>query len=182
MNLYKLTEEIKLAEKMVEDWAEAHEGDITDCPMDKILDKLQMDSDEKALNCGIWYKNLIAEAEALKDEMDKLAIRRKTLVNKAESLKKYVQDFLPKGTKLKNSKCVIGWRKSTKISIPSELKPEFVKGILKTMIVKTKEEFKLKACADYIKTKGKLVIECGEGDDKFCYEIKSIEGQNVQIK
>lgn len=182
MNLYELSEEIKIAEQAIEDYAESNEGDITNCPMNGILDRLEVDRDEKALNCGIWYKNIISQSKAIALEMKSLAARKKTLDNKAERIKDYVQDLLPKGLKLENSKCKLGWRKSQTVSIPSELKPEFVKGTMKIKIIKVEEKFDKTACKQYIKDFGKLVVESGEGEDKFGYHIRLLDKQNVQIK
>ena len=48
---------------------------------------LQMDRDAKIENMALWYKDLMADAKAIKEEADTLNERRKALENKAERLK-----------------------------------------------------------------------------------------------
>ena len=51
---------------------------------------LQMDRDAKIENMALWYKDLMADAKAIKEEADTLNERRKALENKAERLKSYL--------------------------------------------------------------------------------------------
>ena len=58
MNLYQINEEI---EKCID----TETGEILDL---EALDKLAMERDTKIENLACWYKNLMADAEALKAE------------------------------------------------------------------------------------------------------------------
>ena len=78
------------------------------------LEQLQMDRDAKLKNCVFYYKNLIAEAEALKAEKLKLARRQAIAEKKAERMKQYL-DFCLDGEEFKPSDDVrvrISYRKS----------------------------------------------------------------------
>lgn len=59
-------------------------GEIED---EKRFDELQMERMQKVENIGCFYKNLVAEAKAMKDEEANLAQRRKAVENKAERVK-----------------------------------------------------------------------------------------------
>lgn len=48
---------------------------------------LQMEREAKIENMALWYKDLTAEAKAIREEEKALAERRKSAENKAERLK-----------------------------------------------------------------------------------------------
>lgn len=54
------------------------------------LDALRMEREEKIENVACWVKNLIAEADAIKDEEINLAKRRKAAETKAANLKAWL--------------------------------------------------------------------------------------------
>jgi len=62
------------------------------------LDQLQMDRDQKLKNCVYYYKNMKAEADALKAEKMRLAKRQSIAEHKAERMKQYL-DFCLHGEK-----------------------------------------------------------------------------------
>ena len=73
------------------------------------LEALQMERDRKIHNVACWYKELNAEAEAIKSEKQKLAKRQQVCENKAESLKKYLA-FVLGGEKFKDGAVSISYR------------------------------------------------------------------------
>ena len=88
-------------------------GEIIDA--DKLND-LQIAKDEKLENLALWYKDLIAEANALKEEKEAFAEREKVANNKAESIKNYLS-FVLNGENFKTTKCALSFRKSEKTVI-----------------------------------------------------------------
>lgn len=75
------------------------------------LAELEMAKEEKLENCALYYKGLVAEAEAIKAEEHKLAQRRQSAERKAERMRGYMETYA-KGENLKTPRVVIGWRKS----------------------------------------------------------------------
>ena len=93
-------------------------GEVTD--MDALLD-LQMAREEKIENLCLWYKDLSAEAKALKEEADNLNNRRIVTERKADRLADTIK-YLLNGEKFKTARCVVNFRKSSKVQVS----PEFV--------------------------------------------------------
>lgn len=83
------------------------------------LEQLGMQREEKLENLALFYKNLSAEAEALKAEKMRLAARQAAAEKKAEGIKKYIEASMDSagGEKIKTSKVAIGWRKSESVQI-----------------------------------------------------------------
>lgn len=117
-SLYEINEEI---EKCVD----PETGEIID---PEKLEALQMAFEEKVEGIACWIKNLKADAKALKEEKDALYARQKAAENKAESLTKYLYQFLD-GRKFKSAKASISYRTSTSIEVldMAELPEEFKK-------------------------------------------------------
>lgn len=117
-------------------------GEIIDCEK---LDALQMERDSKLDNLACWYKQLTAEAEAIKVEKTALAERQKSKENQAERLKSYLSDML-NGQKFETPHVVISWRKSESINVLDEtaIADDFVEIIQSRKIDKTaiREAFK----------------------------------------
>ena len=91
-------------------------GEIKDY---EAFEELQMQREEKIENTALWYKNLVAESQAIREEEKALAERRKSLENKAESLKNFVNRTL-NGNKFSTSKVAISYRKSTAVEVDDE--------------------------------------------------------------
>lgn len=87
-------------------------GEIID---EEKLTALNMEREKKISNVACWIKDLKAEAEALKVEKQNLAKRQQTCENKVESLKRWLAIAL-NGAKYKDSKCSVGYRKSTSVN------------------------------------------------------------------
>lgn len=80
------------------------------------FEQLNMEIDKKIEGLCLWVKNLDAEAAAIKEEVDSLKERQKRKQNKAESIRKYLQDFL-KGRTFETPRVAISYRKSTSLEI-----------------------------------------------------------------
>lgn len=108
------------------------EGDQTE---DGVLDALEAAlaeiedaRDEKAVRIACLVKNLRADAEAIKAEKQRLQKRQMAAEKTADRLSRYLEQFLPPGTKLKDARAVIGWRKSEAVVCgvdPKQLPEEF---------------------------------------------------------
>ena len=88
-------------------------GEIKDY---EAFEELQMQKEEKIENTALWYKNLVAESKAIREEEKALAERRKSLENKAEQLKTYINRAL-QGNKFATPKVAISYRKSTAVEV-----------------------------------------------------------------
>ena len=80
---------------------------------------LQMERDAKIENMALWYKDLSAEAKAIREEEKNLAERRKSAESKAERLKGYLDTALA-GESYKSAKVAVTYRKSTAVDIADE--------------------------------------------------------------
>ena len=105
MNLYEINEQ--LLGCIDED------GEIADFEM---FNQLQLERSEKIENIALWIKNLLAEAEAIKTEKEKLADREKRAKAKAEKLKLYLGDVL-EGQKFTSPRVAISYRTSKSVEI-----------------------------------------------------------------
>lgn len=130
---------------------------------EEMLKELSMEFNEKVENIALWIKDLLAEAKAIKEEKDNLAMRQKACENKAESLKKYLAGALG-GEKFKTSRVNISYRKSESVEVTdmSLLDDDYFKYADPTV---DKAKVK-KALKDGINLKG----------------VKLVENQNIQIK
>lgn len=83
------------------------------------LEALECERSAKIENILLWIKNLKAEAEAVKNEKMNLAKRQQTLENKADSLEKFIANYLG-GNKFETPKAVATFRKSTSVDVNLE--------------------------------------------------------------
>lgn len=88
-------------------------GEIED---EKRYDELQMERSQKIENIGLYFKNLNAEAKAIKDEEAALAQRRKAVENKAERIKALLAYAL-KGEKFESPKVRCSYRKAKSVTV-----------------------------------------------------------------
>lgn len=153
MNLFQIDEEIMKCVDM-------ETGEIIDAAR---LDALQMDRDTKIENIACWIKNLLSDAEALKSQKQDFADRQKAAENKAESLKKYLSNYLA-GQKFSTDKVAISFRKTTSVNV--------------TDMAKIPEKYLKYAEPTADKTAIKNAIKAGE--DIAGAEI--VEGQSISIK
>ena len=114
MKLYEINEQIMAC-------IDSETGELID---PEKLNELQLAKDEKLENLTLWYKDLIAEANALKEEKDAFAAREKAAKNKAESIKNYLS-YVLNGEGFKTTKCAVSFRKSEKTVVDDfDLLPE----------------------------------------------------------
>lgn len=106
MNLYEINEAIM-------NCIDEETGEVVDI---EALNNLSMERDSKIENLALWYKNLMADAEALKTEKNAFAEREKSAKSKAESIKRYLSSVL-QGEKFTTDKCALSFRKSESIEI-----------------------------------------------------------------
>lgn len=90
------------------------DGEITDIEQ---LDALQMERDKKIDDVACWYKNLLAEAKAIREEEKALAERRRSIENKADRLFGWLGKVLD-GSQFKTVRNEIKYRKTKAVEIP----------------------------------------------------------------
>lgn len=104
---------VKLDESRVVD---TESGEIIDL---EAIAALEMERDKKIENLGCWYKNLLAEAEALKAQKNAFAEREKAAKAKAESLKGFLGRYL-NGKKFETVKVAMSFRKSEAVEFDAK--------------------------------------------------------------
>lgn len=88
-------------------------GEIED---EKRYDELQMERTKKVENIACYFKNLVAEAKAMREEEATLAQRRKAVENKAERIKSLLAYAL-KGEKFESPKVRCSYRKAKSVQV-----------------------------------------------------------------
>lgn len=106
MSIYEIDESITSLVDM-------ETGEIED---EKRYDELQMERTQKVENIGCYYKNLVAEAKAMREEEANLAQRRKAVENKAKRIKSLLVYAL-KGEKFESPKVRCGYRKAKSVQV-----------------------------------------------------------------
>lgn len=110
-SLYEMTEEWKgLLDDMAE-WAEEHEGDVTDYPLER-LDKLEGQIKDKSLRIAAFIKDLGAMEEVLAAEEKSLAKRKKAHKGRKERLWAYLEANVPKNAEWENARAALRWKKN----------------------------------------------------------------------
>ena len=87
------------------------------------IEALNAERDRKVDNIALYYKELLADAEALKAESDKLAARAKIAKNKAERLKDYLSRSM-NGQPFESSRNKISWRTSATVEVNEQILPK----------------------------------------------------------
>jgi len=122
MKLYEIADRIEMifADPEVFD---PETGTITDTGV-KALGELEDDAKDTGLEIATYIKGLIAEADCVKSELEKLKTREKGLRNRADSLKVYLKIHLERSgfakQRLADGRTVITWSSSASASIESE--------------------------------------------------------------
>ena len=98
------------------DCVDMETGEILDAEK---LDALQMEREHKLEGVSLWVKDLTAEANAVKEEADKLTARKRALDNKIQALKSWLLIAL-NGEKLKTPRCNVYQTHSTRVSVEDE--------------------------------------------------------------
>ena len=117
MKLFDIDDKITACVKLNDAQAvDTETGEIIDL---EAIAALEMGRDEKLENLGCWYKQLLAEADALKAQKTAYAEREKSKRNKAESLKTYLADYLG-GKKFESTKVAMSFRKSEAVEFDAK--------------------------------------------------------------
>lgn len=158
MNLYEINAELLSC-------IDTETGEVIDIEK---LDSLNLQMQDKIENIGCWVKNLLSNADQLDAEIKSLTERKKSAKNKAESLKKYLSDFL-NGSKFESSKVSISYRKSESVEVADI------------------EQIKLlDNCDDYLTYKepdaNKTAIKEAIKNGVIVPGCSLVEKQNIQIK
>ena len=82
-------------------------------------DELRMERTQKVENIGCFYKNLVAEAKAMKEEETNLVQRRKAVENKAERIKNLLVYAL-KGKKFESPRLRCSYRKVKSVQVDND--------------------------------------------------------------
>lgn len=127
------------------------------------LEALQMERQEKIEGVALWYKNMLADAEALRKEKASFDERLKNTNRQIESLKGYLSGALG-GEKFETTKVKIGWRKSEQV-------------ICEDLDHVPAEYLRIKA-PELDKTEAKKALKAGKQVAGCRLETK----QNIQIK
>ena len=104
MNLYEIKSEIEALFSKVDE-----NGELPD-DIAQQLERLAITEHEKIENTGLYIKNLLSDADAIKNEVDRLNERRQAMTHKAERLKNYLSDYLANNGKDKFSTARIDLR------------------------------------------------------------------------
>lgn len=117
-NLYEIN-------KAMLECVDSETGELLDAEK---LEQLSIEREEKITNLAEWVKNLESDAESFSQEKKVFEEREKAALRKAESIKKYLADFL-NGQKFSSETVEITFRKSCRVSIAEgiELPPEYMK-------------------------------------------------------
>jgi len=87
--------------------------------LDTKIAELEMARDKKIEGVCLWYKNLQAEANSIKEEENNLSSRRKQKEKTIASLEKYVANAL-NGEEFETPKVLIKYRKSSVVEVDEE--------------------------------------------------------------
>lgn len=91
-------------------------GEVLDCEK---LTEANIALETKKENIALYIKNLLAEANAIKEQKDILAEREQIKRNQADRLREYLSSFL-NGEKFETAKVSVSFRKSTVCEIDNE--------------------------------------------------------------
>lgn len=117
MQLYKIARSIQNCFKTpTGEYIDTDTGEVLD---EEYLNGLRIAKTRKIENIACWIKNLEAEAEAYRKEEESFRIRRKQAENKAESLKRYLTNWVA-GERIDTDRCRVTWRRSISVEIQDE--------------------------------------------------------------
>ncbi|MDY5350529.1 MAG: siphovirus Gp157 family protein [Candidatus Ventricola sp.] len=116
MTLYDIDAQIAALDGAAEDdmLIDAETGELVSVA--QALDALRMEREEKLENVACWVKNLCAEADAIREEENRLVKRRKAAETKAANLKAWLLDAMTRedGTsdKLKTGRVAVSVKRN----------------------------------------------------------------------
>lgn len=103
-------------DKTLEALINCETGEINDL---EAFDQLQLERSQKIENTACYWKNLKAEADAIRAEEKALAERRKSIENKLDRIQALL-DYSLQGDKFESPKCKVGYRKSTAVEVSDD--------------------------------------------------------------
>lgn len=103
-------------DQMIESLIDPETGELMDF---EAFEQLQMERDSKIEGMALWYKEMAATSRAIREEELELAKRRRTLEKRADGLKDYI-GRLCGGEKFQTTRCVVSFRKTTRVEIYDE--------------------------------------------------------------
>lgn len=106
MKLYEINREIEAL-------FDPETGELLD---ESAFENLQMEREQKIEHLILLFKNLTAEAKAVKEEADALAKRQKSIANHAERVKGYI-GYVLNGEKFRTARCSVSFRASESVDI-----------------------------------------------------------------
>lgn len=168
-NLFEIDNEIIEICDLIYECFDDETGEVSD--IDKFeelkakMDALQEERGQKISNIALFYKQTVAEAEAIKAEKMALAKRQAQKEKKAESLKKYL-DYALQGEKFEDARCKISYRASEQVQLDPDLDP-----------FNLPIQFQ-KVSIEANKTELKKALKNGEKVDG----VTLVEKKNIQIK
>ena len=120
MNLYQINEQIESILSQVDE-----NGELPETVADS-LEQLAVDEQTKIENTALYYKNLLSDAKAIREEEVALAERRRKKENKAEKLKEYLSGYLTaKGyKKYETTRVLLSFRKSVRTEVDEKVLPD----------------------------------------------------------
>ena len=85
--------------------------------LEAALQRIEGERDDKAVKIACFIKNLRADAEALKAEKVRLGKRQSAAERTAERVTAYLEQWLPAGLKIKDSRAALSWRRSDFVDV-----------------------------------------------------------------
>lgn len=118
MSLYELTTEFQQAMDAIR--VDEETGEVSGF---EVVDNLDAAYEEKAEAYALVIKGLLAQAQAIKDERDRLKAREDAAKNKAEKLKEHLSmSMLIVGkNKIETTRAALSFRKSTQVNITNDV-------------------------------------------------------------
>ena len=113
MTIYEIDREIERILSEVDENGELPEGAFDE------LAELNADRETKIDNAACMVLDLIADAKKIKEQEAALAARRKTLENRAERIKKYLE-YATDGNSFSSPRVAVKWGKSTVVEIDDD--------------------------------------------------------------
>ena len=165
MKLYEINNEI---ENIIENNV-SETGEIS-TEIEKQIETLELQRKDKVQSLALLYKDLNYFSDSIANEIKTLQQKKKSIENKIDFIKKYLERNLAEGEKFNESNFSITWRKSTSIEVdPFINEKKFAEQF--PDLVNIKIELQKNKIKDLIKTTG--VIPEG---------INYVEKNNLVIK
>lgn len=115
-------------EEIIDEAIDPETGEVIDEEALDAIAALQEQKDDAIEQMGLYYKDMMAEVDAVKAEAKKLTDRAKAVENRAETVKKYLVRALD-GKKFKTPRLSVSYRKSeqTVVDDLSKIPYEYLK-------------------------------------------------------